>query len=61
MCISKAQKQPRLQDFLNKMKTRASLVPNLDYETRKKKNMTHAKQKSNKVLLQRINKNKPRP
>jgi hypothetical protein len=37
MSISKAQKQPRLQDFLNKMKTRASLVPNLDYETRKKK------------------------
>jgi hypothetical protein len=37
MCLLWAQKQPRLQDFLTKMRTRASLIPNLDYEIRKKK------------------------
>jgi hypothetical protein len=30
-----ARKQPRLHDFLTKMKTKACLVPNLDHETRK--------------------------
>jgi hypothetical protein len=35
--MSQAQKQPRLQDFQTKMKTKASLIPNLDYETKKTK------------------------
>jgi hypothetical protein len=44
------------------MRIRASLVPNLDHETRQKnlKNTTCAKQESNKILLQGRNKDKPR-
>jgi hypothetical protein len=33
--LSRACKQPRLQDFLTQMKTRVCLIPNLDHETRK--------------------------
>jgi len=30
-----ARKQPRLQDFLTKMRTKASLISNLNHETKK--------------------------
>jgi len=33
--LSWAQKQPRLQDFLTKTKTKVGLVPNPNHETRK--------------------------
>jgi hypothetical protein len=32
----RAQKQPKLQDFLTKMRIKANLVPNLDYKRKKK-------------------------
>ncbi len=52
--MSQAWQQPRLQDFLTKMRAREGLVPNLDHETIKNENenMAHVKQKSNKILLQ---------
>jgi hypothetical protein len=52
---SHVQKQPRLQDFLTKMRTKACLIPNLDHEKKnhKNKNTTCAKQESNKNLLQK--------
>ncbi len=42
--LSHAQKQPSLQDFLTKMRTKANFVPNPNHETRKEKNknMTNA-------------------
>jgi len=54
--MSHAQKQPRLQNFLSKTRTKTSLITNSNYEIRQKKNTTYAKQKSNKILLQRRNK-----
>jgi len=35
--LSRAQKQPRLQDFISQTIIKASLIPNLDHEIRKKK------------------------
>jgi hypothetical protein len=59
--LSQAWKQPSLQDFLTKTKIMACLGPNLNHETKyEKKNTTRVKQKSNKILLQGINKNKRR-
>jgi hypothetical protein len=57
-CMSQAQKQPTLCDFLTKMRTMA--MHGSKSRSRNKnnnnKNMTHAKQKFNKILLQRRNK-----
>jgi hypothetical protein len=33
--MSWAQKQPRVQDFILKMKIKTRIIPNSDYETRK--------------------------
>ncbi len=47
--LSHAQKQPSLQDFLTKMRTKANFVPNPNHETRKdkNKNMTNEQTKGN--------------
>ncbi len=59
--LSQAQKQPSLYDFLTKMRTNASLIPNPNHETEKKnKKTTYAKPKFNKILLQGGNKNRTR-
>jgi hypothetical protein len=54
MVLSRAQKQPTLQDFLNQYKNKG--MPNLKSKSWNKKNMnmntTNAKQKFNMILLQ---------
>ncbi len=42
--LSQAQKQPQLQDFLTKMKTKANIVPNLNHKTRKIRKKTQQAQ-----------------
>jgi hypothetical protein len=44
--LSQAQKKPKLQDSLTKTRTKASLIPNPNYETRKTKKMTQVPKKN---------------
>jgi len=45
--MSWAQKQPRLQDFLNKTKTKAGVIINPNHETRKTRTRTQHMQTKN--------------
>ncbi len=47
MWMSRAQKQPRLQDFLTKIKTRACLIINPNHERRKIRTRTQHMQNKN--------------
>jgi hypothetical protein len=57
--LSRARKQPSLQDFLNQDKNNGMFHPKSKSWNKKKKNknMTSAKQKFNRILLQKRNKN----
>ncbi len=48
MTLSQTQKQPRLEDFLTQTRTRASLIPNPYYETKKTKTKTKTRHVQNK-------------
>ncbi len=58
--LSWAWKQSNLQDFLNQNENKGKLIFKSKSwnKTNKNKHMTHVKQKSNKILLQKRNKNK---
>jgi len=49
MKLSQARKQPRLQDFLTQIRTKACLIPNPDYETKKTKIKTQHVQNKNSI------------
>jgi hypothetical protein len=49
--MSKAQKQPNLQYFLTKTKTKVGLVPNLGCETRKTSTRTRYVQNKNSTIF----------
>jgi hypothetical protein len=58
--VSWARKQPSPHDFLTIMKTRACLIPNPNFETKKIKTQHVQNKKSNKILLEGRNKNRTR-
>jgi len=53
--MSWAQKQPKLQDFITKMRTRAFLIPNSNHETRKSRIQQGfiTKKKPNKAITRK--------
>jgi len=51
MKLSQARKQPRLQDFLTQIRTKACLIPNPDYETKKTRIKTQHVQNKNSIWI----------